>query len=109
MANSPGNREKTGRFSKGKSGNPSGRPATPKSVKDMLKAATKEAAQLLIDTVGNPEAKLDMRIRCAETILDRVYGKASQPIEGGLTVAKVDLITDDDASKALEALGYVRK
>ena len=47
----------------------------------MLKAATGDAARLLISTVNDPEAKLELRIRCAETILDRVYGRAAQPIE----------------------------
>ena len=68
-------------FEKGRSGNPSGRRPVPKEVKDMLKAATGDAARLLISTVNDPEAKLELRIRCAETILDRVYGRAAQPIE----------------------------
>ena len=95
-------------FAKGQSGNPGGRKAVPQEVKEMLKAATTDAAKLLINTISDDQAKLDIRIRCAEVVLDRVYGKAAQPIDGVLTTARVE-IGEDDAQKALEALGYVRK
>ena len=64
----------------------------------MLKAATKDAAKLLIDTMKNDSEKIDMRIKCAETILDRVYGKATQPIESDSTV-KVILEGLEDFAK----------
>ncbi len=73
-------------FAKGQSGNPSGRKPVPQELKDMLKAATKDAAKLLIDTMKNDDEKIEMRIRCAETIMDRVYGKSTQPIESDGTV-----------------------
>ena len=78
------NRDNTGRFVKGRSGNPNGRPKVPTDVKKMLKDASKEAAQLLIDTVGNERVVLKYRLDAAKEILNRVYGKASQPIDGEL-------------------------
>ena len=62
-AKKPANRAKTGQFEKGQSGNPSGRPKINKDVKAMLKAAAPQAAALLIETVNNPEVKMDLRNR----------------------------------------------
>lgn len=75
-------RDQRGRFTVGnKSG---GRKRIPEDVKEMLRAATVDAARLLIDTMQNKDAKLELRLECCKTIMDRVYGKASQPIEGGM-------------------------
>ena len=68
-------------WKKGQSGNPSGRAKIPEDAKAMLKAATPQAVKLLVDTLNNPKEKTETRVRCAETVLDRVYGKANQPIE----------------------------
>lgn len=75
-------RNEKGQFVKGTSGNPNGRPQLSDKVKEMLKAATTEAAQLLIDTMNNPEVKPELRVDCANEILNRVYGKPTQPIDG---------------------------
>lgn len=53
-------------------------------IKDMLQAAAPDAVQLLIDTMQDETEKTDLRVRCAETILERVYGKNPQPIEGNV-------------------------
>ena len=100
-------RDKAGRFAPGSTGNPKGRPKIPKDVKEMLKAATADAAKLLIDTMKNQEADLKLRVDCAERVLDRVYGKASQPIEGAFDfAATISIATEQEARQALEALGY---
>ena len=83
-AKKPENRDNAGRFQKGQSGNPGGRKPMGADVKEMLKAAAPQAVALLIETVNDPEVKMDLRIRCAETLMDRVYGKAVQPIEGNM-------------------------
>ena len=70
-----------GQFKKGVSGNPGGRRAAPEKVKLMLKAATVPAVELLIDTVNDEHAKIELRVRCAEIILDRALGKPTIPIE----------------------------
>lgn len=98
-ANKPANRAESGRFEKGKSGNPSGRPKVDKDVKEMLKAAAPKAAALLIETVNDPEVKIDLRIKCAETVMDRVYGKAVQPIEGNMD-NKVEIVLGGAAKYA---------
>lgn len=81
----PQNRAKNGRFVSGNNANPGGRPKVDKSVKEMLKAAAPEAARFLIETMHNEAVKDELRIKCAETVLERVYGKATQPIEGDLS------------------------
>lgn len=81
----PDNRDAAGRFQKGKSGNPGGRKPMDAATKKMLCEATPEAAALLIDTLRNCETDIKLRVHVAEVILDRVYGKSSQPI-----VADVD-------------------
>lgn len=70
-----------GRFKPGQSGNPGGRRKTDPKVLEMLKAATVDAARLLVDTVNDEHAKLDLRIRCCEIVMDRVYGKPQQAVQ----------------------------
>ena len=93
-----GDRDNNGRFIKGKSGNPSGRPVQPEEVKEMLKSATVPAIQLLVDTMNDDNTKPDLRVRCAEILLDRTLGKATQPIETNIPVSVFDWadITTDE-------------
>ena len=74
-------------FKKGVSGNPSGRKKMPTDIKEMLKGATPDACRLLCETINNEDAKLDLRIRCSEIVLDRVFGKPQQSVQAtSLTV-----------------------
>ena len=91
--------DKPWQFQKGKSGNPSGRPKADPNVKEMLKAAAPDAVRLLTETMNDPMVKIDMRIRCAETVMDRVYGKAVQPIEGNMD-NKVEIVLGGAAKYA---------
>lgn len=69
-------------FQPGQSGNPGGRAPIPDDVKQMLKAACPQAVKLLVKTINDETSKPDLRIKCVEIIMDRTYGKATQPIEG---------------------------
>ena len=60
---------------------PGGRKKVPDDIKTMLAGATPDACKLLCDTVNDPEAKLELRIKCSEILLDRVYGKPQQAVE----------------------------
>lgn len=88
----PGN----GRFTSGNTGG--GRKPMDPAVKEMLLAATPQAAQRLIDALDAERAVVvpggkdagtvekvpdfDMRIKAANSILDRVYGKPTVAITG---------------------------
>lgn len=99
----PENKQKTGperdargRFVSGSTGNAGGRPKDSQETKDakeLLRSTAPLAVRLLIDTMNDEDARMDLRVRCAETVLDRVYGKASQPIEGSLG-AEIRVVID---------------
>ena len=78
----PVKREKAAGSQKG--GGPAGRGGQSDEVKEIFRAATPKAAALLVKMIDNEEATANLRMDAAKTVLDRVYGKASQPIEGEL-------------------------
>ena len=76
---------------KGVSLNPSGRKPVPQEVKDILAAATPQAARTLVELM-NPKNDPKVRLRASELVLDRVYGKATQAVDVHVTdVAKVHM------------------
>lgn len=82
----PGNRKDTGRdskgrFTKGKSGNPNGRAKIPADLKEAFKAQCPKALDILVGIMNDPVSKDNDRIRAAEIILDRGYGKPAQAVE----------------------------
>lgn len=71
-------------FEKGKSGNPNGRPKMDDETKSILKAAAPDAARLMVKMMNDPNIQPKLRMQAAEVVMDRVYGKATQPIEGSM-------------------------
>lgn len=69
-------------FAKGKSGNPGGRPKEVAEVRELARQYTEEAVDTLAKIMRNGKEPAAARVRAAESILDRGYGKASQPIDG---------------------------
>ena len=68
------------RWKPGQSGNPSGRRKTDPAVIETLKAATTLAARTLVDLAEDADNPR-IRLQAAEAILNRVYGRPTQPID----------------------------
>ena len=83
-AKKPESRDKAGRFQKGQSGNPGGRKPMDDETKEILKAAAPDAAKLMVKMMNDPKIQPKLRMQAAEVVMDRVYGKATQPIEGSM-------------------------
>lgn len=64
-------------FQKGQSGNPGGRPAIAKEIKELALTKSEEAFQKIVGLLDDPDPKIVMA--AAKEILDRAYGK---PIQG---------------------------
>ena len=99
----PANRDERGRFVKGASGNPSGRPAVPQSVRDALVELVPEAIAIKRQILRDPEAPLNLKNSVADSVLDRVYGKpipAPEPDDGGAINKLAKLLGDvNDAAQ----------
>jgi len=64
-----------GSFGTGNRANPAGRPAMPAEVREALRALSPQAVRTLAEIMSNGENESN-RLRAAETILDRAWGKA---------------------------------
>ena len=64
------------KFVKGVSGNPGGRPKTIPEVKEILKAASPDAAKTLVELLNSE--KDSIRLAAAQDILNRTQGKPLQ-------------------------------
>jgi isocitrate dehydrogenase len=79
-------------FVKGKSGNPGGRPKEVMDVVQLARKATPMAMKTLTDIAGNDEANPAARVAAANALLDRGWGKATQPLTHDVSESLADLI-----------------
>lgn len=80
----------TGRFVKGYGGG--GRKKLPEDLKEAFRACGPDALDVLRRILLDEEAKHSDRIRCAEIILDRGYGKPVQAVDLEGSVGEVGVV-----------------
>lgn len=108
--NSPPERDGAGRWLPGKSANPGGRPVGRGRLQALAAAHTEEAIDTLARLMREGQTD-DVRLRAANAILDRGYGKPVQAISGddGGPVAIMPVRTMEEAiriaTEAVQALG----
>ena len=78
-------------FRKGQSGNPKGRPAQLAGVRDAARAYTTEMLDILVTVARNQNAPDSARVAAAQGVLDRGWGKPTQPTENNTNLN----VTDD--------------
>lgn len=66
---------------KGIGGNPYGRPKMLKDFTLLARTKSKEAFDLVIEVLSNPNEETKNRIKAAEIVLDRAYGKCTTDVQ----------------------------
>jgi hypothetical protein len=89
-------------FQKGLSGNPGGRPKVLGDVQELAREKSPEAITTLANIMRDDKAPPAARVAAANALLDRGYGKPTQPISQ--TVARVDPSSINDEELAAIAM-----
>jgi len=89
-------------FQKGISGNPGGRPKVSGDVQELARQKSPEAITTLANIMDDEKAPPAARVAAANALLDRGYGKPTQPISQ--TLAKVDPSSISDEELAAIAM-----
>ena len=89
----PPSRDPRGRFPKGQSGHPSGRPVLPQEGRQALECGSVAAAERLVQLVNSEDPRI--ALAASEALLSRLYGKPSQMLDatvrGGVDVGQAHL------------------
>jgi len=100
-------RDSNGKFIKGYSPNPLGRPKSDKTIRDLAKIHTEDALKTLSEIVKNPKASDTARVQACNALLDRGWGKAPQYTENvnlGMTyVDYLEMLAKEENERIKEA------
>ena len=111
MARPKGSGPTPSSFKPGQSGNPGGRPAVVKEVRELAQRYTVQAIETLASIMQDPEEHASARVHAADIILNRGHGKAPQVVENrnfdSMPEADLDKFIRD-ALRRLAALGRER-
>lgn len=77
----PENKHNAGQWKKGQSGNPGGRPRDLESVRQLARKYSRLAVMTLVRLAKSAD-KDSVRAAAAVALLDRGYGKPTQPVSG---------------------------
>lgn len=97
-------RDEKGRFIKGSGGGPGRKPLAP-NLKDALLPLGDKAVSALQAILDDPEAKQGDKLRAAEIVLDRLLGKAAQPIVADVHQEEEPVTLAEMMARARELLG----
>lgn len=89
----------SGMFKPGVSGNPSGRPKSDASIRELARNHTESALQTLVEIAQNKKSPPSARVHAAVALLDRGWGKPAQFIESVNTVATYHDLLDQLAQQ----------
>src|ERR1044072_833408 len=83
-------------FPKGVSGNPGGRPKVLGDVQELARQKSPEAITTLANIMHDEKAPPAARVAAANALLDRGYGKPTQPISQTLTKIDPSTMSDEE-------------
>jgi len=92
VTGTPENRDETGRFQKGQSGNPGGRPKAESEVRELAQQHGPAAVNRLVALMNSRNERV--AVAACQAVLDRGYGKAPQAmkVDGDLGIHGSGLI-----------------
>src|SRR5215207_1463599 len=84
------------KFKPGQSGNPGGRPKVIAHVQELAREHTSEAIATLVAVMRDPKSSAAARVAASNALLERGYGKPTQPIETATRWKSALELSDDE-------------